>query len=191
MEGCNVCRGSRVLFSYTQDKVKPVGAQPVSSSIVPAPIRKQLAPNTPQGNGQSTAPLSPPAQPATAAQAPTDLPTTTLANPTASNDDKHVAEGTVTCHVVLAVPEARLQPGQQYRLVGAPVQLGQWDAQRGLPLAPHGLHTVVGCVELQRGQTHECKVCVCICICSLQSMHWWKKCTSGSITVCPYAWFCA
>ncbi len=22
-------------------------------------------------------------------------------------------------------------------------------------------------------------VCVCICICSLQSIHWWNKCTSG------------
>ncbi len=25
----------------------------------------------------------------------------------------------------------------------------------------------------------EVSVCICICICSLQSIHWWNKCTSG------------
>ncbi len=28
------------------------------------------------------------------------------------------------------------------------------------------------------------RVCVCVCICSLQSIHWWNKCTDAQRCVC-------
>ncbi len=33
-------------------------------------------------------------------------------------------------------------------------------------------------------------VCVCVCICSLQSLHWWNKCTSGLYHTCVCVCVC-